>query len=115
MAGLMNTIAVTLTLLVHEASGYYSLLSRDGPVSDLVGYSGMAYHAMRYEPLCGNLGLGSSSYSKPLDLSGLCFTSHGPDAFGNDSADSLAAISDTTGTRLEGLWGSYLSLCHFKP
>jgi hypothetical protein len=98
MAGLTTTTAITLILLVYRVSGYYSLLPRDGPVSDLVGYSGMAYHAIRYEPLCGNLGTGSW-FSQPRGATDLCTPAM--DAFGNNTADALA-IYDPTGVRLEG-------------
>jgi hypothetical protein len=108
MAGLMTTTAITLILHVYRVSGAYSLLPRDGPVSDLVGYSGMVYHAMRYEPLCGNLGTGSW-FSQHRGATDLCTPAM--DAFGNNTADALA-IYDSTGMRLEkGVIGNGYDTC----
>ena len=57
----------------------------------------MAYQAIRYEPLCGNLGT-DPRYSTSFDISGRCTPAM--EAFGN-TVDTVA-IYDTTGTRLRG-------------
>ncbi|KAH8725347.1 hypothetical protein GQ44DRAFT_772378 [Phaeosphaeriaceae sp. PMI808] len=68
----------------------------DGTVSDIIGYPGLAYQAIRYEPLCGNMGT-DARYKGPIDLTDRCIPAM--ESFGNNTELTLA-LYDITGTRL---------------
>jgi hypothetical protein len=84
-------------------------MQRDGAVSAVTGYPGMTFKAIRYEPLCGNIGT-DQRYSDSFDLGQYC----GPamDAFADASTDTLVAIYDLTGSRIEdGIVGDGYDTC----
>lgn len=84
-------------------------MPRDGAVSDLTGFPGVAYKATRYEPLCGNIGT-DARYSASFDISPSCVPAM--DAFADASTDVLVAIYDLTGSRVEdGMVGDGYETC----
>jgi hypothetical protein len=83
-------------------------LIRDGPATDVKGYSGLSYQAIRYEPLCGNLGT-TSQYTQSLNIGDKCTAAM--DVFGNNTADAFG-IYDLTGVRLkDGRVGNGYEVC----
>ncbi|KAH6666029.1 hypothetical protein B0J14DRAFT_491596 [Halenospora varia] len=74
---------------------------RDGAVSDtdLIGYSGTNYQAIRYEPLCGTLGT-NDRFKNKIDMTEHCTAAM--QLFSNNSVDHLA-FYDTTGVRLKNV------------
>lgn len=69
----------------------------------------MAYNAVRYEPLCGNIG-SDQRYTEAFDMGEFC----GPamDAYADTPEDTLVAVYDLTGTRLdEGIVGDGYDTC----
>lgn len=80
----------------------------DGTVSGLPTFPGLAYQAIRYEPLCGNLGTGSQ-YKEAKDWADTCIPAM--ESFGNNTELTLA-FYDTTGIRLQGVRvGGGLDVC----
>jgi len=74
-------------------------LVRDGPATDIVGYKGMSYQAIHYQPLCGSLGSGEQ-YSTTIQIGDKCTAAM--DVFGNTTgADANMAVYDLTGVRLK--------------
>ncbi|KAK6357335.1 hypothetical protein TWF718_001648 [Orbilia javanica] len=73
------------------------LLSKDGP-GRLLGFEGLAYQAIRYEPLCGNLG---RAYPDPIDT-GLDSNCRPAIGYFVNTTDHLA-FYDITGQELNGV------------
>jgi hypothetical protein len=95
-------------LLLPLATAYTYYLHREGAVSDLVGYLGLSYQAIRYEPLCGTLGT-DERFDSTIRFGVHCGSAG--DAFGNNSASTLA-FYDTTGVELQGaIVGNGIPLC----
>jgi hypothetical protein len=86
-----------IILFALETSGLLVLMPRDGP-STITGYPGLNYQAVRFEPLCGNLGT-DSRFSIPIDMTDRCLPA--VEAFGNNTVDTFG-LYDTTGVRLKG-------------
>lgn len=70
----------------------------DGIVQEPHGYPGTVYQAIRYEPLCGNLGTGGGKYAVPRDLSDACVPAM--ESFANNT-ERMLALYDLLGSRLE--------------
>lgn len=70
---------------------------RDGAVSELTGYPGTTYQAIRYEPICGSIGSGEQ-YAVPIDAGSRCTAAM--NTFGNDTISAFA-VYDATGVLLE--------------
>jgi hypothetical protein len=84
------------------------LFTLQGTANSVTGYPGLAYQAIRYEPLCGNLGT-DARFKDPIDISGRCTPAM--DAFGNNTEDTLA-LYDGTGSRLKnGRVGGGYEVC----
>jgi hypothetical protein len=108
----MQCFNVTILLLIHHKfvnAGPFLML-KEGAVNGLEGYSGLAYQAIRYEPLCGNLGT-DSRYNNPINMADYCRPAI--DSLANNTKDSLA-LYDTTGSRLKNARvGAGTRLCLF--
>jgi hypothetical protein len=95
-------------LLAPASAVFKQQLIRDGPATNVVGYKGMTYQAIRYQPLCGNLGAGAQ-YSTTVEIGDKCGAAM--DVFGNNTADAMA-VYDLTGVRLkDGQVGSGYEVC----
>jgi hypothetical protein len=92
----LPTATILIVTLSQFARASVFLMPMDGIVNGIMGYPGLVYQAIRYEPLCGNLGA-DARFSSPLDMTDYCIPAM--EAFGNNTEDTLA-LYDTTGSRL---------------
>lgn len=100
--------ALVLLTNVGKTTAISQLLPINGISGELTGYPGLAYHAIRYEPLCGNLGSGAR-YSNPIDMTDRCKPAM--ESFGNNTNDNVA-LYDITGSRLpDGRVGGGYDVC----
>ena len=97
-AQLSTLLALLLTFSTFTSAVFFQQLVRDGVASDIKGYKGTSWQAIRYEPLCGNLGQGAV-YASSLDVGDKCTAAM--NAFGNSSSEVLS-VYDLTGTKLQG-------------
>ena len=92
---------ILATILVPWCSSVFGYLDhtlpRDGLVTSPIGYPGVTYQSIRYEPLCGTLGT-DARFSNPFAI-GHCDSVI--DVYSNNSIDRLA-FYDESGVRLVG-------------